>query len=323
MSRRRPIVARVTVLATVTLVSFALSSCTDAPDGLLDAAGGGAHHGSSSAVAAEPIVGPVSPARHTGPQGGVGQFAIECEYSHSAPDDPIVHPGRPGYSHRHDFFGNTTTDAFSTLDSLLAGDTTCKQRKDTAAYWAPTLYDHGEPVTPVTGVAYYRAAPGVDPAALQNYPEDLRIIAGDMSATSPQPTDLVGWTCGTSTRQSSEPPACPDTARLRAVITFPDCWDGERTDSPGHKAHMANSSEGTCPDSHPVHVPQLTFAVTYPITGDGHDLELASGSVLTLHSDFMNAWDTDKLGREIELCLHRDVVCSLFSNRGEESLFTG
>jgi Domain of unknown function (DUF1996) len=63
----------------------------------------------------------------TGPQGRVGQFVVECGWSHSSFDDPIVHQGHSGASHRHDFFGNTTTSAESTYETLLAGPTTCQQ----------------------------------------------------------------------------------------------------------------------------------------------------------------------------------------------------
>ena len=72
-----------------------------------------------------------------GPQGGVGQFIVACDWSHASFDDPIVHAGMEGMSHRHEFFGNTTTDADSTYESLLAGDTTCAQKLDRAAYWVP------------------------------------------------------------------------------------------------------------------------------------------------------------------------------------------
>ena len=319
---------RVGVLVALAGLALLAAACSERPEGAPDifddlpaasvGQGGGDHtHHASSA----PTAGAAAPARHTGPQGRVGQIATECGYSHSAPDDPIVHPGKPGYSHRHDFFGNTTTDADSTLTSLLAGDTTCQKRMDTAAYWAPSLFDHGEPVEPKSSTAYYRPAPGVDPTAVRNFPADLRVVAGDMAAEEPQPTDLVGWACGTSSRHHSTPPSCPASAPLTAVITFPDCWDGRRTDSEDHRSHMANSTDGACPSTHPVHVPQLTFAITYPISGHGHDLTLASGSTLTLHSDFMNAWDSEGLGREIELCIHRSVVCGLSSNRAEDPLF--
>ena len=98
-----------------------------------------------------------------GPQGLVPQFVVSCAYSHSAYDDPIVAPGQPGLSHRHDFFGNRTTDAFSTPDSMLGQATSCERQLDTAAYWAPSLFDHGEPVSPLGLDAYYRPGPGIDP----------------------------------------------------------------------------------------------------------------------------------------------------------------
>jgi hypothetical protein len=310
MSRRGPHGFRRVGAAGIVAALVVLAGCTDAPSGLF-------------ALSRQSTGDDRAPARHRGPQGRVGQIVTECGYSHSAEDDPIVHPGRPGYSHRHDFFGNTTTAADSTLDTLMGGDTTCQKRMDKAAYWVPTLYDRGRAVTPTRSIAYYRPAPGVDPSRVRNFPADLRVVAGDMAATSTQSPDLAGWTCGGSSRHRDSPPDCPPTAPLRAVITFPDCWDGQRIDSPDHMAHMANSAGGECPPSHPVHVPQLTFAVSYPVWGGGHELSLASGPTFTLHSDFVNAWDSEGLGREIELCIHRGVVCGLASNRHESALFSG
>lgn len=313
---------RCVVLAIV--VSAGLGSCTsDAgwPAPAMDA--GAMDAGAASTGADVPVDAP--PTRHTGPQGRVGQFVTGCAHSHSAPDDPIVHAGFPGRSHLHDFFGNTSTDASSTLDSLLEGGTTCQMQLDTASYWAPALVDRGVVVTPKSSTAYYRAAPGVDPTSVVAYPAGLRIVAGDMTATAtaPQSVDLAGWACGTSTRHHDSPPNCPPTSPLRGVITFPDCWNGSDLDSDDHRSHMANSVGGTCPDSHPVHVPQLSFAITYPITGTDHDLTLSSGAVQGLHSDFFNAWDQDRLVREVESCLHRDAVCGLASNRAEDPLFSG
>ncbi|MCB1268986.1 MAG: hypothetical protein KDB19_12750, partial [Microthrixaceae bacterium] len=37
-----------------------------------------------------------TPTRHTGPQGGTGQFVAKCTYSHSGEVDPIVYPGEVG-----------------------------------------------------------------------------------------------------------------------------------------------------------------------------------------------------------------------------------
>lgn len=312
MSHRR---ARTRALAAC-IVAVVVAACGGT------AANDDAHHGSGRADL--PVVEPAgapAPTRHVGPQGNVGQFVIRCGFSHRAPDDPIVHPGRPGLSHLHDFFGNTSTDAESDLDSLLAGDTTCQSRTDTASYWAPTLLVDGEPVTPAESFAYYRAAPGVPPAEVRAHPAGLMVVAGDMAATTPQDPSLAGWACGVSSRQHPTPPACPPSAPLRAVITFPDCWDGTHLDSADHRSHMANSSDGRCPATHPVHVPQLTFAISYPIWGEHDDLMLSSGSPVSIHADFVNSWDQDELERRVEVCVQRNRVCSLGSNRSESFSF--
>ena len=52
-------------------------------------------------------------------------FIENCRFSHQAPDDPIVFPGKPGASHQHTFVGNRTTSAFSSFGSLRSGSTTC------------------------------------------------------------------------------------------------------------------------------------------------------------------------------------------------------
>ncbi len=250
-----------------------------------------------------------------GPQGNVPQFKVECAWSHAASDDPIVHPGRPGHSHRHDFFGNRATDATSTASGLLGGDTSCQNRFDTAAYWAPAVDRDGTPVVPTGSVAYYRPGPGVDAAELQAYPAGLVMISGDATATEPQPLDIAAWHCGASPVLWAEPPTCPRTAPVGVRIAFPDCWDGERLDSHDHRAHVARSDDGACPDDHPVALPQLIFEVHYPISGDAGGVALASGGTLGVHADFVNAWDQAALEREVRVCLNRSKVCGVVSNR--------
>ncbi|MFM8563141.1 MAG: DUF1996 domain-containing protein, partial [Acidimicrobiia bacterium] len=131
-----------------------------------------------------------------GPQGAVGQFVVECPFSHVLPDDPIVYPGEPGASHMHVFFGNTGADADSTLESLLEDGTTCEQALDTASYWAPALYHDDVMLAPEKSVAYYRAGLDVDPTEVVAFPAGLSMIAGDPAATEPQPTSVVAWSCG-------------------------------------------------------------------------------------------------------------------------------
>ncbi len=281
--------------------------------------------GSSTDAAAGPPalrrVGPDGPERHTGPQGRVGQFVVRCAYSHSGPDDPIVHRGHHGASHRHDFYGATGTDATSTPNQLADQPTTCDKEADTAAYWHPTLYDDGKVVRPRSLSAYYRAAPGVRPTAVRPFPFGMAMIAGDAHAVAPQSGGAVGWVCGVATDLQVAPPSCPASAPLHLVLTFPDCWDGTHLDSADHRSHVAYSAGGKCPAARPVSVPQLTMAVNFGISGLGHRLRLASGPVTTAHGDFLNAWNPAGLEREVAQCIHRDLVCDLASNREEEPLF--
>lgn len=263
-----------------------------------------------------------TPSRWTGPQGRTGQFVAKCAYSHSAPDDPIVHYQHPGRSHRHDFYGAEAANAFSTADQLLESPTTCDKPADLAAYWQPTLYDHGEVVEPLELNAYYRAAPGVDPESVVPFPFGMELIAGDQTITSPEEMDeAAGWVCGSSTRLGTEPLDCPATAPLHMVLTFPDCWNGQDVRSEDFRSHAAYSDEGTCPAGYPVHVPQLTMSIKYPITGADHDLELASGNVHSAHGDFLNSWDPEGLAREVRQCINRGAVCDLVSNRQEDGPF--
>jgi Domain of unknown function (DUF1996) len=257
----------------------------------------------AAAVAASP--------QGTGPQGRAGQFVVECAWSHSSFDDPIVHPGHSGASHRHDFFGNTTTAAGSTYEELLAGPTSCQQRLDTAAYWAPSLLAvDGAPVVPIAATAYYRVGAGVEPTSVETYPPDLRILGGGDTTGGGAVT--AGWTCRAGSSWSAAPPGCAATSGLNLVIVFPDCWDGEHVDSADHRSHVAHSDDGRCPAPHPVPIPQLELVIDYGDV-DPAGLSLSSGPVTSAHADFWNAWDQDKLETEVELCLRRQQVCAVSS----------
>lgn len=239
-----------------------------------------------------------------------GRFVVECSHSHSARVDPIVHYGMPGMSHLHEFFGATGVDASTTVDDLVVADTTCRNKEDRASYWAPALYDSDRRIPPSGSNAYYRAAPGVDPATVVPFPLGLKMLGGNQFATEEQDTDIVGFSCGFNPRRHPAPPDCGEGSPLRVRITYPDCWDGERLDDPvDHTGHMAYSDADGCSDSHPVALPQLEFHVRYPPPESRADLHLASGSILTAHADFFNAWDPDKLANEVQVCIGEDAYC--------------
>ena len=77
------------------------------------------------------------------------------------------------------------------------------------------------------------------------------MVAGDVSATEPQPTSVVAWACGASGARSGTPSECPDGVGPRLLVTFPDCWDGEHIDSDDHRSHVAYSHDGAVPDGPP------------------------------------------------------------------------
>jgi hypothetical protein len=101
---------------------------------------------------------------------------------------------------------------------------------------------------------------------------------------------------------------CP--GGMRAQVNFRSCWDGKNLDSPDHASHMAWPSGGvdggTCPSSHPVHLPMLFYEVIYevqnfPFNADGPTWVFAQGDTTGygMHGDFVNGWPTNANGDSI------------------------
>jgi Domain of unknown function (DUF1996) len=233
------------------------------------------------------------------------RFAVRCEFSHRNMDDMIVFPAQAGRSHDHTYFGNRSTNAFATPDSLrAAGTSTCLRRGDTAAYWVPTLLSAGEAVTPFGATIYYvrRTAEQV-----QAFPPGLEMIAGTATATAPQGEQITSWSCaGRPETRSTAIPTCTGGLRPALVlhVRFPNCWDGAHLDSADHKSHMAYSTRGQCPESHPVEVPALALNVRYPAV-QATGASLASGGQYSGHGDFVNAWNQERLQRLVDRYLNR------------------
>jgi Domain of unknown function (DUF1996) len=236
-------------------------------------------------------------------------FVETCRFSHSAPDDPIVFPGKAGASHDHTFVGNRSTNASSTYESLRASRTTCTRRADTAGYWVPTLLQNGTPVFPMGATIYYRRG---TLAPVTTFPNNLRVIAGDATATAPQGPRVTFWSCGalSGVPPSTTVPTCPAGrgSFLRLHVRFPSCWDGASLDSADHKSHMAYAMGRRCPASHPVEVPAITQIYRYPTRG-GEGFSLASGGQFSAHADFLNAWRPRALERLVDDCLNALVHC--------------
>jgi len=247
------------------------------------------------------------------PTGGPGIFTDTCAHTTTAANDPILMPGMTGMAMQHDFFGNTTTTATTVTDQLVGGSTSCSTTADASAYWTPVLFQNGTPLTPKSALIYWRAPAGAQ-HGVQTVPAGLTMIAGDESALEPQGRQTIGWTCSgmAQVRLADAPQDCAAGTFLRLVITFPNCWDGHTLDG-AKQANVVMMSGSSCPNSHPVQIPQIVFHVNYP-TSSAAGLTLsispdAQGPITTEHADFMNGWNEPVLTSDVTACVVTGTRC--------------
>ena len=275
------------------------------------------------------------------------QFNSDCNYSHTLPDDPIVYPGKPGEAMVHVFFGNPSTDANTTYESLRANKvTTCDSNADYSAYWIPQLKRSSGIINATYEKTYYKNDTPSEAFPVHPIPLGLEMLAGDHMGTSPN--IHINFIClGTGNFTTTMPTSCPpnpnssgDPSQLDISVHFPDCWDGKNlkptfgTD----RAQVMNSlmkaangglnvayrnSDGTCPSGYPVKIPELQLNVSYPL-GDDPDLSTAQlsldpvfqdgkwvpqwGSMYTAHGDFINAWHEESMQYIVDTCMNRGVI---------------
>ncbi|MEZ5320737.1 MAG: DUF1996 domain-containing protein [Microthrixaceae bacterium] len=266
--------------------------------------------GSGTAITEEAAAEPANP--NASLVATSGQFMASCPYTHSLPDDPIVHRNMAAMSHVHDFFGNASTNARSTYSSLLAAKSSCDDVGDRSAYWTPALFVNGARALPERVDAYYRVGSGVDPKAVVPFPRGLKALAGEQGSTRAQSPSVVAWTCGLSPKLHSVPPSgCGTDNPVNLRLTFPDCWNGRSLDSSDHRSHLAYSTTAGCPSGHRVPIPQLTLVVHYPVSGAVTSSYLASGPITGAHGDFFVAWRQQRIEAQVHGCLNRSVTCGI------------
>jgi hypothetical protein len=261
-----------------------------------------------------------------------GHWYTPCPASHALPDDPIVFPGQPGASHLHVFYGNVTTDAFSTPEKLLGQPATCELQADRSGYWVPQIYFNGRPLDskPVSA-KYENQFPSQGVMAL---PAGTTIVAGNAHAPGPQSMHVVRWNCGPAVDEwaptMDHPYDCTPYVPLgsngvHAQVFFPPCWNGKlsginNTDNFAYptkaaihgrdsKARDPRLSHFVCPNAFPLPVARLSLdlhtGIVNPINPDGSiGLSFSSGAWYTLHADFMNAWDQPGFQRLVAFCLN-------------------
>jgi hypothetical protein len=250
------------------------------------------------------------------------EIRMECDIDHYGQDDPIVYPGQPGVSHMHSFYGNTSTNAYTTPATLAANLSSCSylQQYDRSAYWIPSLY-YKNPDGTSTKVSdasqqlviYYQKPGGAGGPKITPFPVGLRMVAGDSHATSPQPQSITSWDCGDGGPSTSTIPDCTNAGSghtLVGFVEFPNCWDGVHLDTADHKSHMAyaDPTTGVCPAGHPVSLPQLHYEDWVNGTAGGPNYYLSSGGVYSMHGDFFAAWDNRLQNGLVDNCFNTHIT---------------
>lgn len=258
---------------------------------------------------------------------GDGQFRIDCTVSHMSNDDPIVYPGQQGAAHHHTFFGNTSINFKSNLSTLpTTGNSTCRGGiANRSAYWVPSMIDtvSSTPIKPYSSLWYYKTGYAIPKEKITAPPTGLRIVTGNMKATSSLTSRNISFTCFKEGLPSAPAttyiPDCKQTWTIVTHVGFPQCWDGKNLDSPDHISHMANSVGSSCPVSHPIAIPHLGLNVKYLITdAEGtKNWRLSSdnyakngyNSGFSSHADWVNGWDEKVMAGIVKNCLNAGKDC--------------
>jgi len=259
------------------------------------------------------------------------QIDVDCNFSHMKPDDPILMFGQPGMAMSHDFFGNRSTDAFSTADLLLTNSaTTCNNAADSSAYWVPTMkLPDGQIVNPTYIKNYYQANDVIN-NPLSPYPHGLQLLAGDHYGTGPNPhldflcgngngyTNVADQICGLR--------AAGDAVQFNIGINFPNCWDGKNLKAGGGITNAIYSTDNKCPADYPVKLATVNMNIAYVLPQltslDVSKIQLSLdpevingvvtprwGSIYTAHGDFMNAWTEQATIFMIDRCMNYKMDC--------------
>ena len=270
----------------------------------------------------------------------VGAFRFICNAGQLSYDDPIVYPGQPGKSHLHQYFGNTGANAFSTYQSLrTTGNSTCMSPLNRSGYWIPAMKnDKGQVIRPDYVSVYYKRRVKSDPLcakigkACVDLPRGLRFIFGyNMLNMTDKPTGGGYFDCdGTGAirgHYKDLPTAqanCPVTARVGAIISAPECWDGKNLDSFDHRSHVAYSkyigqAYAQCPTTHPYVIPTFTMGVWYSQGAVAEPWHLSSDEMpgmptmvggTTFHADWFGAWDSSVMQMWSDNCINKLLNCS-------------
>ena len=270
------------------------------------------------------------------PYNGDIAFRIFCGISHMNNDDPLVFPNQQNATHHHTYFGNTSVNYKSDLNNLAnVGNSTCSGGiMNRSAYWHPSMIDaNGRAMPPDNsdgngqGVLFYYKAgyDGVRPEDIKPVPKGLRMLTGNSKAKTSAEMQDVNYHClqhSTATGylwNNKSIPNCNVGDSVTMAMSFPRCWDGKNLDSPNHKDHMSTAQNGSCPATHPVPLPQITFnmrwkvtktneALTWRLASDNY-VQNGSNAGYSAHADYVAAWDANLMAGLVKNCLNAKRDC--------------
>ncbi|KXX79683.1 hypothetical protein MMYC01_202546 [Madurella mycetomatis] len=278
--------------------------------------------------------------------------------------DPLVTPGTVPSPHLHQIVGgnsfNATMDP-ATHDLVESSTcTTCTFSEDLSNYWTAVLYFRArngtykrvpqgvsEMLHGNGGITVYYIPPYDGKTRVTAFKPGFRMLVGDAALKSqssdpkvchrcmPESGDWSHLNCAAPDSQTLPNEFCA--GGIRSVITFPTCWDGKNIDSPDHQSHVSYPSEGTfdspgagtCPDTHPVKIPQVMLEVIWD-TREFNKEELwpEDGSQpfvwstgdregYSQHGDYVFGWKDDSLQRAMDNFCFGDV-CDVLERQSDE-----